>query len=181
MKLNIKHSFLKWLSHLYKGTTYGYATRKDCLVVFGFLLLLYFLPSLYFAYHRIFYYISSVIHILTIIATFSLIFMRINDIFGKHYMKGRVPEFFVIYFLVGIGGKIIFDIEPKDSIGWFQCLLWFILCICPPAEEREDMPEIEYKLPKLPKKAITAFAIALAITMVTIIVILAMTYYDGYK
>jgi len=28
----MKTSLSKWLSHLYKGTTYGYATRKNCLV-----------------------------------------------------------------------------------------------------------------------------------------------------
>jgi len=189
MKLNIKHSLLKFLSHIYKGTTYGYATRRDCIVAFVFLFLLNFAYAFIVGILGIQSYNDFIpalfLTLPFIIAIYSLWFMRINDIFGKHFMKGRVPEFFGICFLLeGCGrivAKMIFNIEPINSIGWSRYLFWFILCIYPPAKEREEMPEVEYELPKLPKKATTVLAIALAITMVIIIVILAMTYYNGYK
>jgi hypothetical protein len=59
----IKSSLLKWAHHLNKGTTYGYAIRKDWLVLFG--------------WH---YFECSKGYI---IADISLVFMRINDICGK--------------------------------------------------------------------------------------------------
>ena len=176
----MKNSLLKWLSHLYKGTTYGYATRKDCLVAFGFLLL--FILVLSFLFYLIgtilngFFtladpyptFISIVPFILTIIATYSLIFMRINDIYGKRFFttKGLIFVFFGVCFLIEIFGrvilKVVFDIQPIDSAGWSGLLFWFIICVCPPSsKEREEMPIVEYRLPK------KAIAVLIAITAIT--------------
>jgi len=163
----MKESLLKWAYHLNKGTTWGYATRKDCLVVFGFSILLYIV------YAVLYYLIGFILNVqdeildeylkfiylmfyVTIIADISLMFMRINDICGKRCFttKGRILAFLVIYFLLteGFGGGIletVFGIKPIiDTKGWLSFLIYFIFCIYPSSsKEREEMPIVEYKLP----------------------------------
>jgi len=198
----MKKSLLKWLSHLYKGTTYGYATRKDCLVVFGFLLLSSVLPFLYYFFNVqsykytpkniqflldvlldvlvIFPFLPNIIlldkvlldknfvltytvpFLLTVIATFSLIVMRINDIYGKRYFttKLRIFAFFLVYTLIERCGmfilNIVFDVPFRDCTGWLNILFWFILCVYPPSKKREEIPIVE-----LPEKPI---AVLVAVT-----------------
>jgi len=162
----MKTSLLKWLSHLYKGTTYGYATGKDCLVVFGFLLSIF---ALTFLLNSIgiggsIFIIFIVPFILTIIATYSLICMRINDICGKWVFKtkGDIFHFWIIYILIGaligVFGRFGLGSDILKSIFDILCLL--ILCIYPSSKEREEMSIVEYKLPK---KAIT---VLIAITAI---------------
>lgn len=162
----MKNSLLKWSYHLNRGTTWGYATRKDCLIAFGFLFLLYF--TLSFLYYWVGYalgaqesvldeYSKYLVFVLisTIIADYSMIFMRINDIFSKRYFttKWRIFVFLMIYFLIELFGriilKILFDMQPIDSAGYGGLLFWIVLCVYPPSsKEREEIPIIEYKLPK---------------------------------
>ncbi|MDR0515865.1 MAG: hypothetical protein LBH25_02345 [Fibromonadaceae bacterium] len=108
----IKNSLLKWSSFIYKGTTYGYATRKDCLVVFGFLFLLNFALQFLHSLACTTFNISSNKHseqipfflfFLTIIANISLMIMRINDIYGKRCFTKKLHIFILIaaYFFIG--------------------------------------------------------------------------------
>jgi len=183
----MKNSLLKWASHLSKGTTYGYATRKDYLIVSGFCILLSF--ALYYLY----YFICSVLNIqeyildkyidisilipfdiLIIIAEISFMFMRINDIFGKRCFTTKVHIFgFIgIYYLIfeGFVGagilETVFDIQPiinSDSwLGLFIVLLFLIiLCAYPSSsKEREEMPAVEYQLPKKTIAVFIAITIA---------------------
>jgi uncharacterized membrane protein YhaH (DUF805 family) len=123
----IKNSLLKWISFIYKGTTYGYSSRRDCLVVFGFLFLLGFVLSFLYSlvgtalnippnkldnhtrdfYHYLIFF--------TIVANTSLMIMRINDICGKRYITTKIHIFalVVIFFLIGHGG---FNVENFVAI-----------------------------------------------------------------
>jgi hypothetical protein len=105
---------------------------------------------------------------LTIIANISLFFMRINDIFGKRIFKTKKRIFilFALCFLIEISGRFlflgIFDIKPIDSAGWSGYISLVLLSLLPSKSgPREEMPIIEYKLPK---KTITI------ITIITIII-----------
>jgi len=168
----MKNSLLKFFSHLYKGTTYGYATRKDCIVAFGFLLLLDFVWT--YAYMCIagilglqsYDFISTLFMLPFIVAFYSLTFMRINDIFGRHFMKGRVLKFFGIYFLIEICGRIVaivvFNIQLIDIAGWSYTLLLLLLCVWPSSSHKlDEMPDVEYKLPE------KALAIVIVIIIIT--------------
>ena len=158
----MKKSLLKWAHHLNKGTTNGYATRKDCIVAFGFLFLflavsgtLYMAignalemqdPTLYLKYF------SFIVFVLTIIANFSMIIMRINDIFGKRYFTSKrgVFYFFLAVFLVELFStyafRELFDIQSSIDYGLF---IYAIICLYPPSSKaREEMPIVEHKLPK---------------------------------
>jgi uncharacterized membrane protein YhaH (DUF805 family) len=163
----IKNSLLKWSSYLRKGTTYGYASRKDCLVVFGFMLLLNFaLRFLHSLACAALDMPSNINHsndipfiflLLTIIANFSLMIMRINDVYGKRCFTEKIHIFALIVtcFLIGIFcaniSKKFFDIQ-FGFIAWISLgylCLFFILCAFPPSsKKREEMPVVEYKLPK---------------------------------
>jgi uncharacterized membrane protein YhaH (DUF805 family) len=170
----MKESLLKWATHLGKGTTWGYATRKDCSVVFGFLVLLNLPLSFVFYLVRAYCFAVigieeefiliefilinltsclSLVFLITIIANFSITFMRINDICGKRYFttKGHIFAFIVICFLMVILGYF-----AKNAGGFFLLLFYIIMCIYPSSSgEREEMPTVEYKLPK---KAILVLA-----------------------
>jgi tetratricopeptide (TPR) repeat protein len=66
-------------------------------------------------------------------------------------MKGRVFVFFGICALLELFwrviAKIIFDIQPIDSAGWLGLPFWILLCVWPPSyKNREEMPDVEYKL-----------------------------------
>lgn len=180
----MKDSLLKWASHICKGTTSGYATRKDLLVVFGFLLLLMVTFSLicfifdavlsftlnehitYTIYEEPYSTLICLVPcLLTIIACYSLLFMRINDIYGKwSFMKGRAGAFIGICILAEMFCRgiliALFEIQPVNAQGWFGVLLWIILCIYPPSKNREEAHTIEYKLPK------KAIAVLIAITLI---------------
>ena len=168
----MKESLLKWAHHLGKGTTCGYAARKDFFVIFGFLFSLSLVLG--FARYLVASYCFSIINlailqppvlidyltgvfpmlfILTIIANFSLIFMRINDICGRRYFttKGYVFAFIALFYLIQILEYIIFN-----GSGIFGLLFYAIMCIYPSSSgEREEMPIVEYELPK---KAILVLA-----------------------
>jgi hypothetical protein len=165
----MRESLLKWAHHLGKGTTLGYATRKDCLVMFGFLVLLNLPLSFVFYLVRAYCFAVigievefiltsltsclSLVFLITIIANFSIIFMRINDICGKHYFatKGHIFAFIAIHFLM-----IIFGYFAVNAGGFFLLLFYIIICIYPSSSgEREEMLIIEYKLPQ---KAILVLA-----------------------
>jgi len=166
----MKESLLKWAHHLNKGTTWGYATRKDCLVVVGFSCILFI--AYVFLYCLIGLVVLNVqwdilkeylkftfliFNISVIIADISLMFMRINDMSGKRCFitKGHIFAFLGIYFLIteGFDGngilETVFDIKPIiDFKGLLGLLLWLILCVYPSSsKEREEMPVVEYKLP----------------------------------
>ncbi|MDR3001892.1 MAG: hypothetical protein LBU89_11585 [Fibromonadaceae bacterium] len=184
----MKESLLKWLQCLYryKGTTYGYASRKDFLIVFGFNFLFVFVLS--FLYHILVYatlqepvsleqegiinvfsyFIIIPFMLFTTLANLSLFFMRVNDIFGRRYFttKKRIFAYFAIAFFIEVLGRFVlmkaFSIEPIDSSGWFGFLIAVVLCAYPsPKKEKEDAPVAEYKLPK---KGIVATCLATIIS-----------------
>jgi uncharacterized protein (TIGR02145 family) len=187
----IKSSLLKWAHHLNKGTTYGYATRRDWLVVFVFITILQI------ASYILYYLIGIILNIqmdilqeyskfiilmiyIPIIADTSLMFMRINDICGKRCFttKGHIFAFLGIYLLAleGFDGyilKTVFDIKPIiDTKGLLNLLFYLILCVYPSSsKEREEMPVVEYKLP-------TEFTILLSFI---IIAVLGLSLYEATK
>jgi uncharacterized membrane protein YfcA len=160
----MKDSLLKYLSCLYKGTTWGYATRKDCIVTAVFfvlinsvLALLHFLTGYIIGLQeriliRQIENIPSYLFWMTIIANCSLFFMRINDIFGKRCFTTKKHIFVFIFAFIAI--ILLLSILKITILGlwldsWFILLLCIILCVYPSSpSEREDMPAVDYKLPK---------------------------------